>query len=801
MSGAPRRTNRLWGYLLVEVLSVAAGAVVVVVAPFRSFDDVWREAVLQGASIHEPARGVVVLEVAPTLARANNCGQVVTEMLTVGGARAGLVLEPLTAVCHGILDGGDEESELAPPLSSLSDDVFRRGRGGQLVGLSPAARRSDLVVALKFTPNPWIASRVAEAVPVLTLESAAGQSSGPATLEGRIAVVALDKSSTPGGLSARSIAALLGAASEDPRRRLAPPWALALLALAINGALVSVQRRSEARGRLRRSVLVSLGALGVVGAADWLAMGWLLPLPSLVFGVIATTTGLAVPRRLVEAREARDAKRVLRDAGRMVNAGASTSDDADFWKRLARTATQAHPADDVVVAELPAFSWRLKFWSNGETGDDLIRERRRDIRRTPYCNSQGVPEASVVHDYLVMKGTPAVLVPMIVTGEVEGFLMLVGQPAVDEFRANPNLSDGLARDLGQLIRNRRVASMEQEAFQSPAGLSHVPVTGGRVVLDQARAAMAELRLLGAMVQDAPIGLFYVDSFGDVRILGRAVTRWLPDFGLDIPAQGVNGSLDPGSLSLKRLLGAFARKANVVPPPFTEIGEAGYSLEVPVPVKAGRRIKSIDVRVVQLKTMSTEVDGFVGSLAESAIRTQSTAPYPSIMAQTVASLQVFSLSKMVTSVVGDAAHRTGGKVRLQTPRDDAFVVAHRAELQTALLEFLVEAALRVGKSKGPVVAIGLGEQRVELTILDLRLDAPTPALERTLMAPSNPPPGLDSLAELVRAVENGHGEVDLRTEKVWGTVLVASLIRARPRVVENAPDISHLRLHNRPVKVE
>jgi hypothetical protein len=501
------------------------------------------------------------------------------------------------------------------------------------------------------------------------------------------------------------------------------------------------------------------------------------------------------------ARADRDAQRVLQGAGRILSLRApGARDEGEFWRRLARTAAQAHAAETILVAELPPFSWRLKVWSNGESDESVIKERRRDIRRTPYSNLQGVPVASVVHDYLVMKNTPAVLVPLIAMNEVEGYLIMIGKSAADEFIERPQISASLADGLAEMIRQYRQARLEDEAWRGEGPIGALAADEDANVLERARAAMGELRLLRALVRDAPVGLFYADSFGDVRILGRTVTRWLPEFGIEAPAAS-DGSIDAGQLTLKQLLGGLAQKTGATPPALTEIDAGGYSLEVPVPQSAGQRVKSLSLRVVALqKGTNRDPTGFVGSLTESAILTASLIPRPSILQQTVSSLQVFPLSKLLADLVAQIAHRTEGKVALQSPRDECHVVAHRADLESALETFLVEAARHAGGKNGPVLALSEKRSRVELRILDLRLDAPRPALERTLRAPSSPPAGLDALGGLILAVENSHGEVRLASDQSWGTVLVLALIRARPRV-EVQSGVPPLRLYNKPVRID
>lgn len=799
MSGGPRPRHALLGYLAVEIVAVLLGVAIAALLPLKALDERWLEFALHRAASESPPERLVVIEVTPAVSKLPSCGRTIASALTRGGARAGLVLSPLSALCDGAFDSGALDSELAPPIAPLSAEAFRRASSGRILGLAPAIERSPLLTALGVKPFFWVAGRTLDSVPVLSLDALHSGDASASLLSERIAVLSLGREPTATGIDARAVAAVLEAALEDGPRPPPARWLVALIALLSSLGVAVIHRRSGAQRQRRLSMAFAGGVFLALSATDLSGLGLLLPLPSLLASFAASYVVLLLPRRAAVARADRDAQQVLKDAGRLLSLQApGAQDEGEFWRRLARTVAQTHAADDVLIAELPPFSWRLKIWSNGVTDDSIIKERRRDIRRTPYSNLQGVPVSSIVHDYLVMKGVPAVLVPCIVANDVEGYIILIGKSAVDEFSERPELSASLADDLAQMIREARLARVKNEAWRM-GGMRDLPLDEDVAVLERARVAMAELRLLRALVQEVPVGIFYADSFGDVRILGRVVLRWLPEFGIDLPA-ALDGSVDPGVLTLKQLLGALARKTNITPPALTEIDAEGYTLDVPVPLKAGQRIKALNVKVVPLRRSgSHDPTGFVGSLTESAIVTASMAPRPSIMQQTVSSLQVFSLSKFVAGVVNDVALRTGGKVQLQTPRDEAHVVAHRADLQQALDVFLTEAARHAGTKGGPVLALRQKRLRVELRIMDLRLDAPQPALERALLAPSSPPPGLDSLGGLIRAVENSHGEVTLSSEETFGTVLSASFVRARPRV-QPAAEIPELRLYNKPVQI-
>ncbi len=801
MSKGPRPRARLLGFSIAEILAVVLGVAFALSTPLRNLDLRWVELSLRRAASSAPSERMVVVEASPGLSKDGGCGAAFASVLTRGGARAGLALSPLSELCEGLFERAATDSELAPPIERLDERVLLEGQSGRIVGLAREIAGSPLLSALGLEPVQWLPSRALDAIPLLRLSELQSGDASPSLLTGRIALLALAGDSVPAEREPRAVAAALAAALEDRPRTEPARWLLCVIALLTSLGLAGIQRRSGAQRFARLGLAFAGLAVLALSSGDLIGLGLCLPLPSLLGAFSLSYVVLLVPRRAAVARADRDAQRVLSGAGRILSLRApGAREDGEFWRRLARTAAQAHAADTILIAELPPFSWRLKVWSNGESDESVIKERRRDIRRTPYSNLQGVPVSSIVQDYLVMKGTPAVLVPLIAMNEVEGYLIMIGQSAADEFIERPQVAASLADGLAELIREYRLARVEDEAWRGEGTIRGLGSDEDANVLERARAAMGELRLLRALVRDAPVGLFYADSFGDVRILGRTVARWLPEFGIEVPA-AADGSVDAGQLSLKQLLSGLGQKSGATPPPLTEIDESGYTLDVAVPQSAGQRVKSLSLRVVALqKGTSRDPAGFVGSLTESAILTASLMPRPSIMQQTVSSLQVFPLSKLLADLVQHISHRTEGKVALQSPRDECHVVAHRADLETALEAFLVEAARHSGGKSGPVLALAEKRSRIELCILDLRLDAPRPALERTLRAPSNPPAGLDALGALILAVENSHGEARLASDQSWGTVLVLALIRARPRI-EAKSGVPPLRLYNKPVRID
>lgn len=50
-----------------------------------------------------------------------------------------------------------------------------------------------------------------------------------------------------------------------------------------------------------------------------------------------------------------------------------------------------------------------------------------------------------------------------------------------------------------------------------------------------------------------------------------------------------------------------------------------------------------------------------------------------------------------------------------------------------------------------------------------------------MAPGAAPAGLEPLGRLILAVEDSHGQAELKTNDGWGITLTITLLRAHPRV--------------------
>jgi hypothetical protein len=260
------------------------------------------------------------------------------------------------------------------------------------------------------------------------------------------------------------------------------------------------------------------------------------------------------------------------------------------------------------------------------------------------------------------------------------------------------------------------------------------------------------------------------------------------------------TLKPRQLPLRDLMQSLMRHAGKPAPLLSGISSNGFGVDSPLGRAELADVRSLRLRVIPLESSEENgVRGFLASLTELSTATSSTSS--STQMQAIVSvggdpLVVFSLARMLQRLVGTLS----GSVKLQTPREPAHVVGHRTELKDALETFLVGAAADAGKGGGPVVSVKEHPDRIEIRILDLKLGVPSAALQRALLAPSAPPPGLNHLGALVRAVENSHGHAELRTDGSWGVELELSLVRARPRMESAEAVLANLKGSHRPVRV-
>ncbi len=771
MASPAQRQHPFWDLIPLELLAVALCALLLGLSPLTSVDHAFFGRFLRLAGQGAPASRVAVVLVDAEHVR-DECARALPALAERGGARGSLLIPPLDELCSS----GDAKAH-------LTDAELRRDADGRVLGFAPLGEKSvPLAQARWVAPRPWAS------VPTVTIADLDSRRVSSDVLRDRFVVFGLEhprrgeREGAVGPLSAE-VGAALGAALEDRPRRVAPAW-LAVLAGSVLLAEIALRRRRP-RARYAPPWLVPATALAYVAVTllGGFGYGLMLPLASLA-GVTGLFVAITALPALVAAQRARvGASRMLGETN-SVAAHASHLSDQDFWTRMAKRVEQTHAADGVLIAELPPFSWRVHVWPNGDLNESIIKERRRDVRRTPFVDEAGSRRAHIVDGFLVMNGTPCVFAPLEAAGELEGYLILIGKPAAHAFVERPQATERLADEVALLIRSRRLERLRADAWRRPAGmLVENPAKWSENLLEQARSASEGLELLTQLFRSAPVGLLYADSFGDVRLLGAEFSEGLKRFGIAFPELQPSGSVAPGSMPLSKLLADVARIAGRPPPSLSDITTAGISLELEL--ESGHEMLELVLR--RLET-DGEAIGFLATLVAIDRAAAAAGVSPDAiqrMPERGDPLTVFSLAELVSDMVDAIARDIQVKLRFQTPRETGHVIAHKRELGDALAAFLVDIARSQPSGAGPVLTLKERGQWVELTLIDLKLGVPESAMQRTVLAPSVPPPGLEPLARFVRAVEESHGRVRVRGDQSWGVKLSVGLVRGRPRVQPNA----------------
>lgn len=778
MASPVRQQHPFWDLVPLEAVAGVVLAAVAVARPLPGADDWVTGRLLQAVAVRTPPQSVIAVELDAEIIRSGACPSSLSRVLAEGEARGAVILPAADALCP--------ISPLAagPPRAILPEAAVRRSSEGVPIGFSASAFDDRLEQVVDAPPAPWVAPRPWPAVPAVKLSDLAAHRVDPRTMANRLVVVGVHEPTSPAGRrqgpAASRVAGALAATIEDHPRRQMDRWMAGLLA-GVMGALLALGLRSRRRRWLRWLGCGSAGAALVAAATlGALGPGRLVPLPSLLLGLAAFGLVARLPSALAARRGRREALHMLARIEGMGSEDVYTLPDQVFWARLANRVADAHPADSVLLAELPPYSWHIVVHPNEDLTDAVIRERRRDIRRTPYTDGEsGQRRIKIVPDYLIMKDAPTVFLPLEASGETEGYVFLIGEPAAQAYRQLPGRTERLATDLAKLIRRRRLERVRADEWRRPGGvLIENPGQQAAQLVEGTRAAVGKLEQLGQVALAAPVGMLYADAFGHVRLLGASVARWLEQVGLEVPTASEAQLLAPGALPLSKVLEAVGHESGSPAPLPDELTEEERVFEMRPPDGRGpERGLLFKIRRLSAKDTPYVVASLVEIPREQAMQRDNVEALP----ERGDPLSVFSLAQLLVDVVDSAKRRSEGSIRLQTPRVLAHVLGHRQELSRTLIAFLTEAAGRAGSGSGPTLTIQEEPHRVHLSLLDVKLGVPPAAVKRTLLAPSMPPPGLGPLGALARAVENSHGTVELRHEEGWGAQIVTSFVRARPRV--------------------
>jgi hypothetical protein len=783
MASAALRQHPFWDLVTLELLAFVVSSALLLTGALGALDRLAYDEALELTGSGAPSDDVVVVLVSPQTLAKGSCSATVTRALREGGAVLGVLLDPLVALCA---PEGTKPPVVALELGALSTDA-----SGRVRGLVPGRLAPQLRARLPIGDHELVAPRSSAAMPMLALAELESGRVPARLLRDKLVLLALDSAETKDRRTVQAERAaetggVLAAALRDRPRRVGGLGWVAPLALVLFGLTVATQRRPRFAWVPRLlpsfSPWLLLGVLAVASAFGAFGLGLLWPVPSLTVSAFVFVGVMRLPALLAARRARAGASKLLGETSQLAAGTSYLLGESEFWSRMARRVEQTHPADGVLIAELPPFSWRLRVWPNGDLNESIIKERRRDVRRTPFVDEAGARRAKIVDGFLVMNEVPCVFAPLEAAGELEGFLILIGKPAARAFLDRPHVTERLADELAELVLTRRLERTRADDWRRPGGmLVEPPNEESGALIEHARSALEDLELFDSVFQNAPVGLLYADAFGDVRMLGREFAEGLRTAGVALPVAEDRASLAPGKLPLARVLAAISSLPGAPSLSLAELPPGGQSFEVEL--EDGVRTLALTLRRLE---KGGKPNGFLGTLSILARRgTGSVAPEPlKRLPERGDPLSVFSLAELASDVVEAIARDLHVKLRFQTPRVPAHVIGHRRELTEALTGLLRDVATSQPGNQGPVLTLKERRHWVELTLIDLTLGVPEPAMQRTVLAPSIPPPGLEPLATFVQAVEESHGEVRMSGEKSWGVKLTVSLLRARPRVTSS-----------------
>ena len=703
------------------------------------------------------------------------------DLLREGGATNAVLWSHAATLCNGAVENAGPFASMTPANLIVSPD-------GRVEGLTRIHDANLLSAGIRDAR--WVASPPPAAVPGLRLADLVERRAPAAVLSHRTVVVSIEDVSEAGPTGfpdASAVASILDGVLESRTPGDAPGWAAALSAVALSAVFLFARRRP---GRQQATFVGGAGIalLGIELLGAWTAAGALLPLPSIVAGALLAVGIEKLPRvlhgrRLLTSAMA-DAQKA--EGGRVT--------EEQFFSGISRLATSLHPADFVLIGELVQGSFELVLRSADATAVALVAEPNRDVRKAPYCDERGNPRTGRLSGFLVMRDTPVVAVGLTARGGLEGFAFLCGQNAAETFAKDPRRAQRLARDLGALLRQRRMERDADTSFVAPApGDTDSNVAAARL-LNDAKVRFDLAALAARYAQDATL---YADPLGDIRSVNRKMAAELSAAGVAVARTTDAGELPRGTLLVDEVLARFSG------PDGTESREIlvgahqrADGVTVPVAIGSNRRPMLLTLRVLRRKAHGVIVPvGYVLSLREPRATAGASIPPSITKLAPVDALQVVRLWEALDSVVEQAARLSSTQIRLAARRGGALVIAQRANVFPALTAFLIEAAKLQHDDRPPLVTIRERSTSVEVAIRDLRLGIPRSTLERIIETPAAAPPELETLAALLQALEDSQGKAQVKGDETWGADLVLRFLRARVavgRLSEAPPRLASVR---------
>lgn len=753
-------------------VALTFAGVVGALAPARAIDDAVRRWAVRVVSPREAPTRVILMTVSPDDVRSGACRTTLYDLLRQGGASGAVSWSHAASLCASTAQADSATAALGFSNLLLAPD-------GRIDGLTQI--RDARLQTLGIRDGRWIASAPGRIVPGLRLDDLVEGHVPPATLAKRVVVVALEGGPEAGVgdfLDARSVASALDGVLEGRTAEDAPRWAGALSALALSMAALLFR---DWPFRWRAVVFVGIAGtlVGVELLGAWMAWAALLPLPSIALATTIAVGSERLPRRLLGRRLL---KRAVADAETTKSVPET---DGAFFSGVSRLAGYLHPADFVLVAERMSKGSEdrseIVFRAADSSALALVAEPNRDITRAPYCDEEGHPRTGVLSGFLVMREMPVVCVALTVRGVLEGFVFLCGQKAADAFAKDPRRSQRVARDLGGLLRQRRMergSDSSRVASAVDEGDSNVAVAH---LLSRAKAR-ADLAALAA--RHLPDAMITADSLGDVRSINRKMIEALSAAGMDVARLSDGAELPRGTLFVDQVIGQLkAAEPTDLGEIFISAHRRAEGITLPVSPAADAKPMFLTLRVLRRKTHGAIVPaGYVAVLRELRPTVTGASIPPDVARFAPADgLQVVRLWEELGSVVDKAARASSRQIRLASKRGSALVIAQRGTVFPALTAFLVEGAKLQVDDRPPFVTIRERSNNVEIAIRDLRLGIPRATLERIVETPTVAPMELETLTTLLHAVEDSQGQARVAGDEAWGADLILRFIRARVAV--------------------
>ncbi|MFO0588622.1 MAG: hypothetical protein U0441_13820 [Polyangiaceae bacterium] len=518
------------------VALVAVAGAVAALAPFAGLDERSRAWALAVTASSRPSDRVIVVEMTPAELRRGACDRELPEALQRGGAKGALLPPPLDALC----DPSGKEA-----LAPLPESAIHVGAEGEIFGFDVSSPDMAPAKALGLPTSSWISARATDSVPVIELSAITNGRVAASVLSNRVVVASLALSPLGVPLE-RRVAATVAGALDGELRSETPRWLGSLLpVLATVGAFYVRERYG---GRVAMLVPLSAAFLAIGLHLGLATAGFgLSPLGSVLAALAVSLIGLLVAALQSWRSIAIRTGDILQQPAAVVTRRPLTPEGSALWSAVKQLAADSFPAEAVLVADHDVTTSTLRFHDLPGPGD-MIAEAARDSRRPPYRDDAGLPVTRVVHGFLRERDVPCVLVPLIAHGELQGYLVLVGDAAAQLHLEDPARAQVLGDELGLLVHQARLGSDRSSPSPSPRKPPRLAQIAGN-----AQTIAEHAYYFSEMAHALPIAVAWADEAGRVRIVNRRLAEVLAMKGIALPEVSAEGVLATDALMLGDLL--------------------------------------------------------------------------------------------------------------------------------------------------------------------------------------------------------------------------------------------------------